>query len=82
MTIETKYNITDHIWVIYKDEKSEEVCIYEDFIKEIVFDGDKTSYYGDKCPEDIGEEEIVLFNDKEGLYARIRELVENERKTS
>ena len=59
---------------------------YEDIIKEIVIVGDiehtsmsttntrKVEYIGDKCPEGLLEEEIVLFGSDKKLIESIRRL--------
>lgn len=84
MTVQTKYNIGDKIWIGYKQQ--DEVHLYEDVIKEIVIaDGiehtpmgttsvRKVEYIGDKCPEGISEDEIVLFDSDKKLIELIRRL--------
>lgn len=84
MTIETKYNIGDRIWIAY--EHNGEVHVYEDYITEVVIRGDieltpmgstnnrKIEYIGKLCPEGIPEEEIVPYNDSDKLIRTIRRL--------
>ena len=51
MKIETKYEIGDHIWVVYKHEG--EVYVYDDQIVNIVINEDKELIYSlNKCYED------------------------------
>lgn len=89
MKIETKYNIGDTIWIVYKH--NDEITMYEDVIEEVlVRDMMVTTegvselkrvieYIGDKCPDGILEEDIVLYNDSDKLVELIRRL-NNEKK--
>lgn len=84
MKIETKYNIGDKICVGYKH--NDEIHLYEDTIQEITIIGDiehtpmgttntrKIEYIGEKCPEGLLEEEIVLFGNDTKLAELIRRL--------
>lgn len=89
MQIKTKYNIGDHIIVTYQDKK--EVCLYDDYIKEITVTQDqectplgntmktKVLYYGDVCPDEIEEKDIILYDDEKTLVKQIKEVFENEK---
>lgn len=60
MKIETQYNIGDHIWVVY--ENRGEVCVYDDYIKEIGIDANcNIMYFPETCPEDIKESQIIPY---------------------
>lgn len=85
MKIETKYSIGDAIWVVDTNNR-DEVVLYRDIIKEVSFKEDiectpmgntnktEINYYGDKCPCEIKEDEVVLYNDNEALVKRIIKL--------
>ena len=82
MQIETKYNIGDHIIVIYS--ANNEVHLYDDYIKEIVLTKaqectplgntmtTKVLYYGNVCPEEIEEDSIILFGDDKAILETIK----------
>jgi len=70
MKIETKYNLGDHVYVIY--ENRGEVCIYDDYIQEIAVNKDRTVYYYlDKCGNDIPENELIPYSEKDKLINKI-----------
>lgn len=82
MQIETKYNLGDHIIVVYN--ANSEVHLYDDYIKEILVKqvqectplGNtmvaKVLYYGDVCPDEIEEENIVLYGDDKAILEAIK----------
>lgn len=92
MQVETKYNIGDHIMVIY--ESKGEVCLYDDYIREIVFKQEhdctpmgntmKTEvlYYGDTCPDEIKEEDIVKFEDDACIVQTIKKELRKHEKNN
>lgn len=80
MKIESKYNIGDHIWVVYKERI--EVHIFEDYISGISIEEDgKIFYYLKNTYEDIKEDEMILYDETDKLIAKIQELMKsiNER---
>ena len=71
MKIETKYEIGDHIWVVYKHEG--EVYVYDDQIVNIVINKDKELIYSlNKCYEEFYEDEIISYEDLMGLANRVK----------
>ena len=74
MEIKTKYEIGQHIWVVY--ENRGEVCVYDTKIIEISFDKEGFTYYTPEC-EDFFEEQIVLYEDKDKLVEKIKEIMNN-----
>ncbi len=75
MEIKTKYNIGDHVWVLY--ENRGEICVYDDYINEIVIGGEKIFYSTREALEEFKEEDVMLYEDEEILVKRIKELLEN-----
>lgn len=73
MKIETKYNVGDRIWVVY--ETKGEVCVYDDFIGWITYENDLFYTTKESCA-DRKEDEIILYDDEEGLLAKIKELMQ------
>ncbi len=73
MKIETKYNVGDRIWVVY--EHQGEVCVYDDYVGWITYDKD-LFYTTKESWADRKEDEIILYNDEEGLLAKIKELMQ------
>jgi hypothetical protein len=70
MKIETKYEIGQHIWVIYEDKG--EARVYDDYIGWITFE-DELRYGTKESLETLSEEQIILYNDTETLIYRIKE---------
>ena len=78
MKIETKYEIGTHIWVVYKN--NEEVNVYDDYIINILINGDKELVYSTKeTYEELSEDEIILFEDTKSLVSKIKKLMEEIR---
>lgn len=74
MKIETKYDIGQHIWVVY--EYQEEICIYDDYITEVIMPKDGTvKYMSEKCDDTFKEEEIILYEDANKLVESIKEML-------
>ena len=76
MKIETKYEIGDHIWFIY--ENKGEACAYDDYIEWITY-ADELLYGLKESCNDIKEEDVILYEDTEGLANRIKEAMEKIR---
>ena len=78
MKIETKYNIGDKVWIVYEPEinstKSGEISIYTDTIAEIIFYKNEIVYDFDLYPDELKESEIILYDEKDKLLAKIEEL--------
>ena len=70
MKIETKYEIGQHIWVVY--ENKGEISLYDDYIGWITFE-DELQYGTKVSLETLSEEQIILYNDTETLIYRIKE---------
>jgi hypothetical protein len=70
MEIKTKYNIGQHIWVVY--EHMGEVCVYDAIINEISIDSEGTSYWI-KEGRDIPEEYVIAYEDTNKLVAMIKD---------
>ena len=78
MTIQTKYEIGQRVWIIY--ENNGEVCVYDDTIAEIGVDDKRIYYILDNACIDIAEEDIILYEDTDKLVDKIKETMENIRK--
>jgi len=80
MKIQTKYEIGEHIWIVY--EHNGEVHIYDDFIVNIVVDENKKIKFCSKLSyEEFEEADIILYKNKEKLLAKIEEIMEQIRKS-
>lgn len=76
MKIETKYEIGQHIWVVYEDKG--EISLYDDYIGWITFEDDLEYGTKETCVE-LSEEEIILYDDTETLVNRIKEIMKEIR---
>lgn len=87
MEIKTKYNIGDRIWRVYEptyynDMTNEhaltgEVAIYDIEIVNIIIYKDEINYICDDGNyTELKEEDIILYEDKEGLLKKIKEIME------
>ena len=77
MKIQTKYEIGDKVWIVY--ENRGEACIYDDIIAEIGVDDKRIYYILENACIDIGEEEIVLYEDTDKLVEKIKQIMEDIR---
>jgi len=77
MKIETKYNIGDKVWIVYEANTqyglAGEVNLYDDVITDIIIDTDGVTYATEHT--DIKEKDIILYEDKSTLLAKIQELM-------
>ena len=80
MKIETKYNIGDHVVVIYT--KNDEVHLYDDFILWISLVEDKLFYGLKESANDFLEEDLFLYEDSLGIMNKIKEKLEDIRNTT
>lgn len=91
MKIETKYNIGDHIWVVYEarinneyhnNKPAGEVSVYDTYIDSISkYEDDLIYLCDDGAYSEMHEEDIILFDETDKLIAKIQELMKaiNER---
>lgn len=91
MKIETKYNIGDKVWIVYEGDfynsftgerqNSCEVSVYTDIITEFTFYEYGLVYNFENYPDELKEDEIILYDDKIALLDKIEELMNkiNER---
>lgn len=73
MEIKTKYNIGQHIWIVYEDRG--EASVYDTWIDSIGYDKEGLTYYT-KEANDYTEEQIILYDEKEKLLEKIEELMQ------
>lgn len=73
MFIQTKYDIGQRIWIVYKHQG--EVQVYCEPILEIVFKKDSFFYTTNSYYDEIAEEDIILEDDKDKLYEKIRKMM-------
>ena len=71
MNIKTKYEIGQHIFIVY--EANKEVCVYDDYIRWISVDKDGLVYGLDESCNEIKEEDIILYDEDEMLIQKIKE---------
>lgn len=76
MKLETKYEVGQHIWIIY--ENRGEVCIYDDYIGWITYE-DELRYATKETYTEVIEEDIILYEDTDKLINRIKELMQEIR---
>ena len=77
MTIQTKYEIGQRVWIVY--ENKGEACVYDDYIEEIGVDDKRIYYILKNACIDRAEEDIVLYEDTDKLVDKIKETMENIR---
>jgi len=84
MKIETKYNVGDHIWVVYepeinneyyKDEPAGEITLYDAVISNINISDEGIEYWLKDIDAEAKEEDVILYSDTCGLVERIKELM-------
>lgn len=73
MNINTKYNLGQKIWIVYKNKG--EVCMYCEAILDIVVDKNGLVYGTEHSFDEIKEEDIITENDKDKLFERIKQLM-------
>lgn len=75
MIIETKYNLGDRFWHLFKAKGA--VHIYQDKIIELTVNASgKVLYYGQATCEEIPEEQIILYEETDKLVEQIKNLLE------
>lgn len=81
MVIESKYDIGQEIWDVYRDGK--EIIVRKDEIIEVVYNGEKGILYMMSVVDEIEEDKVIPINDTVKLIRRImeieREIEEEER---
>ena len=71
MTIQTKYEIGDKVWIVY--ENRGEACVYDDYIDEICIGENGLYYMVKEACIDRAEEDIVLYEDTDKLVEKIKQ---------
>ena len=77
MTIQTKYEIGQRVWVVY--EHQGEVCVYDDYIDEICIGENGLYYMLKEAWIDRAEEDIVLYEDTDKLVEKIKQIMQEIR---
>lgn len=78
MTIKTKYEIGQRVWIIY--EHQGEVCVYDDYIDEIFVNDEGINYMLREACIDGKEEDIILYEDTDKLVEKIKQTMQKIRK--
>lgn len=73
MNIKTKYEIGQRVWIVYKNKR--EVCTYCEPIINIVIDENGLYYCTNNSYDEIKEENIILEDDKDKLFEKIKQLM-------
>lgn len=73
MEIKTKYEIGQHIWIVYEDRG--EVSVYDTWIESISVEKDGVCYFT-KEYNDYPEKVIIPYEAKDKLLERIEELMQ------
>ena len=77
MTIKTKYEIGQRVWIIYENQG--EACIYDDYIDEICIGENGLYYMVKEACIDGAEEDIVLYEDTDKLVEKIKQIMQEIR---
>ena len=77
MTIQTKYEIGDKVWIVY--ENRGEACVYDDYIDEICIGENGLYYMVKEACIDRAEEDIVLYEDTDKLVEKIKQTMQEIR---
>lgn len=72
MNIKTKFELGEKVYCVYKEDNI--IKLFVDEVAEIVVSNDGIDYYGEIMCEEFKENEVVAYNDKEGLLNKIEEL--------
>ena len=78
MTIKTKYEIGQKVWIVY--ENKGEVCVYDDYIDEICIGENGVYYMLKEAGIDHNEEQIILYEDTDKLVEKIKQTMQEIRK--
>ena len=75
MTIKTKYEIGQHIWIVY--EYNGEVHVYDDYIASILIDENQKLLYCAKCEyEEFEEKDIILYEELDKMAEKVKEVMQ------
>ena len=77
MTIKTKYEIGQRVWIVY--ENKGEACVYDDYIDEICIGENGLYYMLKEACIDGKEEDIILYEDTDKLVEKIKQIMEDIR---
>lgn len=77
MTIQTKYEIGQRVWIVY--ENRGEACVYDDYIDEIFVNDEGINYMLREACIDGKEEDIILYEDTDKLVEKIKQIMEEIR---
>ena len=77
MTIQTKYEIGQRVWIVY--ENKGEACIYDDYIEEICVNSEGIYYMLKEACIEGAEEDMILYEDTNKLVEKIKQIMEEIR---
>lgn len=72
MVIESKYDIGQEIWDVYRDGR--EIIIRKDKIGEVVYNEEKGIVYMLNICEDIEEKDVIAVDDSVALLRKVYDL--------
>ena len=75
MTIQTKYEIGQRVWIVY--ENRGEACVYDDYIDEIFVNDEGINYMLREACIDGKEEDIIPYEDTDKLVEKIKQIMED-----
>ena len=81
MVIESKYDIGQEIWDIYRDGR--EIVIRKDKIVEVIYNEEKGILYMMSVCDDIEEKNVIAVNDSTALLRKVYDLqkeIDNDEK--
>lgn len=73
MTIQTKYEIGQRVWIVY--ENRGEACVYDDYIDEIFVNDEGINYMPREACIDGKEENIIPYEDTDKLVEKIKQIM-------
>ena len=77
MTIKTKYEIGQRVWIVY--ENRGEACVYDDYIDEIFVNDEGINYMLREACIDEKEENIIPYDDTDKLVEKIKQIMKEIR---
>ena len=78
MTIQTKYEIGQRVWIIYKNRG--EACVYDDYIEDICVNSEGIYYMLKEACIEGAEEDMILYEDTNKLVEKIKQIMQEIRR--
>lgn len=79
MTIKTKYNVGQRVWIVY--ENRGEVSVHDDHISDIIISDGDLIYGTREGYSELKEEEVILYEETDKLADKVIKTMEEIRKS-